>query len=46
LNGTLLAGTLLVKSEAEWDTLRNDESMLIEILSSIGVSPIKKDTRI
>jgi ATP adenylyltransferase len=46
LNGTLLAGTLLVKSEAEWDMLRNDESMLIEILSSIGVSSIKKDKRI
>lgn len=46
LNGTLLAGTLLVKSEAEWNTLRNNESTLIEILSSIGVSSIKKDTRI
>jgi ATP adenylyltransferase len=46
LNGTLLAGTLLLKSEGEWDTLRNDESMLIEILSSIGVSSIKKGTRI
>ena len=46
LNGTLLAGTLLVKSEAEWDTLRNDESKLGEILSSIGVSSIKNDTRI
>ena len=46
LNGTLLAGTLLVKSQAEWDALRNDESKLSDILSSIGVSSIKKDTRI
>ena len=46
LNGALLAGTLLVKSEAEWGTLRNDESKLSEVLNSIGVSSIKKDTRI
>jgi sulfate adenylyltransferase (ADP) / ATP adenylyltransferase len=46
LNGTLLAGTLLVKSELEWDTLRADESKLNDILSSIGVNSNKKDTRI
>jgi ATP adenylyltransferase len=46
LNGTLLAGTLLVKSQAEWDTLQNDESKLADILSSIGICSIKKDTRI
>jgi ATP adenylyltransferase len=46
LNGTMLAGTLLVKSEAEWNTLRNDESKLEDILSCIGISSVKKDTRI
>ena len=46
LNGTLLAGTLLVKSEAEWDTLQKDESKLEDILSSIGIRSIKKNTRI
>jgi ATP adenylyltransferase len=46
LNGTLLAGTLLVKSAAEWDTLRADESKLNDILSSIGVNSNKKDVRI
>lgn len=46
LNGTLLAGTLLVKSEIEWDTLRSDESKLNEILGSIGINSNKKDTRI
>lgn len=39
LNGTLLGGTLLVKSEAEWNALRNDESKLLDILQAIGVSP-------
>ncbi|QSZ30495.1 hypothetical protein DSL72_000049 [Monilinia vaccinii-corymbosi] len=37
LNGTLLAGTLLVKSEAEWDTLLKDERILTHILKTIGV---------
>jgi ATP adenylyltransferase len=46
LNGTLLAGTLLVKSEIEWDTLRSDESKLHDILGSIGINSNKKDTRI
>lgn len=46
LNGTLLAGTLLVKSEVEWDTLRGDESKLHEILGSIGINSNKKNTRI
>lgn len=38
LNGTVLGGTLLVKSEEEWDVLRSDESKLTEILRAIGVS--------
>lgn len=36
LNGTLLGGTLLVKSELEWDALQRDPSLLDFILSSIG----------
>lgn len=40
LNGTLLAGTLLVKSEAEWEALRSDESKLLSILGAIGVPPV------
>lgn len=39
LNGTVLGGTLLVKSEAEWNALRNDGTKLEEVLKSIGISP-------
>ncbi len=39
LNGTALGGTLLVKSEAEWDALRDDESKFKSVLHSIGVPP-------
>lgn len=38
LNGTLLAGTLLVKSEAEWNAIRKDGGMLFDVLDKIGVS--------
>lgn len=38
LNGTLLAGTLLVKNELEWKTLRGDEKQLEHILRTIGYS--------
>ncbi|KAK1486775.1 inositol phospholipid synthesis protein Scs3p [Colletotrichum tamarilloi] len=41
LNGTVLAGTALVKNEAEWDALRSggdgDGVQLLEVLSKIGV---------
>jgi ATP adenylyltransferase len=37
LNGTLLAGTLMVKLEDEWNALRNDESQLDNILTTIGI---------
>lgn len=39
LNGSLLAGTLLAKSNAEWEALQHDhdESKLIQILRAIGV---------
>jgi len=40
LNGTLLAGTLMVKHEVEWDLLRGDHSLLDDILTSIGYSPV------
>ncbi|KAF8863743.1 HIT-like protein [Acephala macrosclerotiorum] len=38
LNGTVLGGTLLVKTENEWNTLRSNESRLMEILNAIGIS--------
>lgn len=37
LNGTLLGGTLLVKSEEEWLALRDDSSRLGVILAAIGI---------
>ncbi|KAL5612694.1 hypothetical protein BROUX41_004217 [Berkeleyomyces rouxiae] len=37
LNGTLLAGTALVKSESEWDALRQDPRLFENVLSKIGV---------
>ncbi|ORY63398.1 5',5'''-P-1,P-4-tetraphosphate phosphorylase 2 [Pseudomassariella vexata] len=37
LNGTVLAGTALVKSEKEWDALRGDPGMLVGALEKIGV---------
>lgn len=39
LNGTILAGTLMVKDEAEWDVLRRDHSLLEDILTSVGYPP-------
>jgi sulfate adenylyltransferase (ADP) / ATP adenylyltransferase len=37
LNGTVLAGTALVKSEAEWDALRGKPDDLIGVLKRIGI---------
>lgn len=37
LNGTVLAGTALVKSKDEWEALRGDPAQLWEILGKIGV---------
>lgn len=37
LNGTVLAGTALVKSEAEWEALKESPSGLLAVLRSIGV---------
>ncbi|PLB50684.1 bis-tetraphosphatase [Aspergillus steynii IBT 23096] len=38
LNGTLLAGTLMVKAEAEWDQLRRNPETLVKVLTEIGYS--------
>ncbi|CZT05559.1 uncharacterized protein RAG0_11590 [Rhynchosporium agropyri] len=38
LNGTILGGKLLVKSEEEWNTLRHDITKLTDILQSIGIA--------
>lgn len=37
LNGTVLAGTALVKSELEWEALRKNESGFAAMLGGIGV---------
>lgn len=37
LNGTLLAGTLMVKLEDEWNALRDDEMQLDDILTAVGI---------
>ena len=39
LNGTLLAGTLMVKTEKEWNVLRGEEGevQLNEILTAVGI---------
>lgn len=37
LNGTVLAGTLLVKNETEWDALKHDPSQLSRLLELIGI---------
>lgn len=37
LNGTVLAGTALVKSELEWDALRRDPQGFANVLRGIGV---------
>lgn len=37
LNGTVLAGTALVKDIVEWDALRKDPSELLQVLTAIGL---------
>jgi ATP adenylyltransferase len=39
LNGTVLAGTALVKNKAEWDALRTTDTILSDVLGRIGVPP-------
>lgn len=36
LNGTILAGTLMVKAAAEWDVLRKQPDILEPVLEAIG----------
>ena len=38
LNGTILAGTLMVKAEAEWDALRAQPALLTGVLRDVGFS--------
>lgn len=40
LNGTILAGTLMVKSEAAFDAMRKDPGKLRELLKDIGFPPL------
>ncbi|KAI9687692.1 MAG: bifunctional AP-4-A phosphorylase/ADP sulfurylase [Bogoriella megaspora] len=37
LNGTILAGTLMVKGEEEWELLKRDKASFDEILGAIGI---------
>ncbi|KAI0902497.1 HIT-like protein [Annulohypoxylon nitens] len=39
LNGTVLAGTALVKNQAEWDALREDPDKFLDVLKGIGLPP-------
>ncbi|KAI1505471.1 ATP adenylyltransferase-domain-containing protein [Biscogniauxia marginata] len=39
LNGTVLAGTALVKTQVEWDALRQNPDMLCYVLRKIGIAP-------
>jgi ATP adenylyltransferase len=37
LNGTVLAGTMLVKKQEEWDLLKSNGSLINELLQDIGI---------
>jgi len=43
LNGTILGGTLLVKTVQEWDAIRKDEEKLKDILQAIGISSVANE---
>lgn len=43
LNGTVLAGTALVKNELEWEALRQEPASLLSVLRGIGVPSDKVD---
>lgn len=36
INGTILAGTLMVKDQGEWESLRRDPDLLSHVLATIG----------
>ncbi|GLI76026.1 bifunctional AP-4-A phosphorylase/ADP sulfurylase [Penicillium ochrochloron] len=40
LNGTILAGTLMVKAQGEWDVLRTKPDVLGRLLRDVGVSGV------
>lgn len=42
INGTILAGTLMVRTEEEWCEMRRDESHLYDLLRAVGI-PIEHD---
>lgn len=37
LNGTILAGTLMVKAEAEWNELQREPGVLEAVLRTVGI---------
>ena len=39
LNGTILAGTLVVKTEEDWNELRRDQGRLSDLLNLVGLPP-------
>jgi ATP adenylyltransferase len=48
-NGTVLAGTMMVKKQEEWDLLRGNNDLLNELLRNIGIPQremVSKDARI
>ena len=42
LNGTVLAGTALVKKKEGWEALRDDPEQLVELLGKIGVPSVRE----
>lgn len=44
LNGTLLAGTALVKNQELYDAIREDPALLFNVLKQIGVQPSENET--
>ncbi|KIW02630.1 hypothetical protein, variant [Verruconis gallopava] len=47
-NGTVLAGTMMVKKQEEWDILRDNDLLLDSLLRDIGIPQVEtsRDTRI
>ena len=45
INGTILGGTLMVKGEKEWQSLRQSSSVLDNVLTTIGVPISINDNR-
>ncbi|KAM7193059.1 inositol phospholipid synthesis protein Scs3p [Naviculisporaceae sp. PSN 640] len=46
LNGTVLAGTALVKSQAEWDFLRARPEVVVDLLGRIGVPACQEKSKV